>query len=337
MNKLAIAASLALAAGTLLAVGWWLGQQQLPAAASLARDASRGGVDAERTDAEDLGFDARISAPPELDLPASDASASAAAANPLPALDTPVDLIFDDLAERARRGDARAACRLAVELQRCRVAGFAGRGTRWLESRAAREDDGERREAMISELARAENERERSETVCSGLESSQLDQAFAYQQQAAQAMPELRTWAATQPALNFMNFVNELEAWQQYRSVAIPWLESAAREGDFAALAALARVYAQRDPRQMRLPPVSQPDAERFALYAGLLERRGLSFGPLQAELERARSELEPAALARVQNDIDQLATRLPNTPAPQGSALRRALGAATPDPDVCE
>lgn len=337
MNKPAIAASLALAAGALLGMGWWLGQQQLPAAATLSPDFSRSGLDGGRPGAEDLGFDTRILAPPELDRPAADSATRASAANPLPALDTPVDLVFDELAERARRGDARAACRLAVELQRCRVAGFSGRGTRWLESRAAREDDGERREAMISELARVENERERSETVCSGLESTQLEQAFIYQQQAAQAMPELRTWAATQPALNFMNFVNELDAWQQYRSVAIPWLESAALEGDFAALAALARVYAQRDPRQMRLPPVSQPDAQRFALYAGLLERRGLSIGPLQGELERTRSELEPATLARIQNDIDQLAARLPNTPPPQGPALRRALGAGTPDPSVCE
>lgn len=336
MNRPALAAIAALGAVLLLGAGWWLGRHQVPDALQLdlQRDSTRP-ADA-REGPDDLGIEADIAAPPSLaDEAASGASGSAAVA--LPPLDTPIDAIFDDLAERARRGDARAACRLAVELQRCRMAGFMGRGSRRLEGMATREDDSERRESMINELARIEAERERSETVCSGLEAEQLDQAFAYQHQAAHALPELRTWAATQPALNFMNFVNELDAWQQYRNTALPWLETAAANGDLAAIAALARVHSARDPRQMRMPPISLPDDERFLLYAALIERSGITFPPLQRGLDRVRNELDPAAIARVQQQVEQLAAKLPAAPSPQGSGLRRMFGSEMPDPQDCE
>jgi hypothetical protein len=338
MNKPAIAALLLATASALLAAGWWLGQQQTPAALDPSGGPERGRVATDLDRAEDLDVDTGIAAPPALDPSAAGSSApTGPAVASLPPLDLPIDAIFDELADRADRGDAKAACRLAVELQRCRMAGFMGRGTRRLENRATREEDEDRRESMINELARIENERERSETVCSGLSTEQLDQAFRFQQQAAQSLPELRSWAATQPALNFMNFVNELDAWQQYRNTALPWLEAAAMEGDLAALASLTRVHSQRDPRQMRFPPISEPDDERFLLYGSLLERRGISFGPLQQGLDRVRNELDPAVLARVQQQTDTLASRLPQTPAPQGPALRQALGAGTPDPSRCE
>lgn len=339
MNKATVAISIALAAGSLLAAGWWLGQRHLPAAAELGSSPSRAALDAAAGGPRDLALDPQITAPSGLDAPSGGSAAGAGTLpEPLPAADMPIDEIFDALAERAAKGDARAACRLVVELQRCRSAGFFGRGTRGLERRAIREEDGARREAMISQLARLEHERERSHTVCSGLSSEQLDRAFAYQQQAAQALPSLRTWAATHPALSIPNFVNELDAWQQYRRVALPWLESAALQGDYTALVALARAHAEREPHRMNLPPLSEPDVERFALYAGLLERRGLHIGLLQAELARARAGLEPAALGRVEREIDRLAATLPDTPPPQGPALGRAIsGILPPDSSACE
>jgi hypothetical protein len=326
-----------LSAGVLVGAGWWLGRQQSPG--PLPAQVQRGGerpADA-REGADDLGINGDIAAPPALAEQAPHDAAGGASLAALPPLDSPVVSVFDDLAERARRGDARAACRLAVELQRCRMAGFMGGGSRRLERMAAREEDEQRRESMINELARIEAERARSEAVCSGLDTQQLDQAFAYQQQAAQAMPELRTWAATQPALNFMKFVNELESWQQYRNSALPWLEAAAASGDLAAIAALARVHGVREPRQLRMPPISQPDDERFLVYAGLMERSGVIFPELQRELDRVRGELDPTALARVQQQVEQLAPSLPATPAAQGPGVQRILGGGTPDPRSCE
>ncbi|MCK7592170.1 hypothetical protein [Pseudomarimonas salicorniae] len=335
MNKPALITLSLLAAATLLACGWWIGQQQLPAAAAVDSGIERAAPGGEAQRPDDIALDAGIET-----LAGAEAEASSAdrpAPEPLPPLDAPVDSVFDALAGRAGRGDARAACRLAMELQRCRMAGFMGRGSGRLESMAAREEDPGRRESMINELARMESEQSRSERICSGLDSSQLDQAFAFQQQAARSMPELRTWAATQPALDFMNFVNELDAWQQYRSTALPWLEAAAAQGDLAAIAALARVHSPREPRRLGFPPISQPDDERFLLYAGLLERSGISFGPMQEGLARVRNELEPARLARIQDETDRIASRLPPAPPGPGPGLSRIWSGGSPDPASCE
>lgn len=324
-------------AALLVGAGWWLGRQQLPKAPQSGLERERAHPITAGEGPENLGFQAAIAAPPPLEETAGGPTPASAESAALPPLDTPVDAIFDDLADRARRGDARAACRLAVELQRCRMAGFMGRGSRRLEGMAAREDDESRRESMIAELARIEAERARSETVCSGLSAEQLEQSFVFQHQAAQQMPELRTWAATRPALDFMNFVNELDRWQQYRDSALPWLEAAARQGDLAAIAAMARVHSARDPSQMRMPPISQPDDERFLLYASLMERSGVTFPPVQRELDRLRNQLDPTAIARVQQQVEQMAPQLPPTPAPHSPAIYRMLGSNTPDPQECE
>ncbi|MGN6512664.1 MAG: hypothetical protein ACTHKZ_03720 [Lysobacteraceae bacterium] len=55
-------------------------------------------------------------ATPAMRMPAGQATAS----EPLPPADAPVTQVFDALRRRADAGDARAACRLAVDLQRCR-------------------------------------------------------------------------------------------------------------------------------------------------------------------------------------------------------------------------
>lgn len=325
---------LLLAAGALLAAGWWLGRQPpLPTALAPGSELQRERPDATPHGVDDLALDRRIAA---LADAGSDAPAASLAPLALPPADVPLDSVFDELAERARRGEARAACRLAVELQRCRRAGYIGRGSRYLENRATREDDDDRRETMINELARIEAERERSEAVCSGLSSQQLDQAFAFQQQAAHALPELRTWAATQPALDAMNFVNDLEAWQQYRSVALPWLEQAAHNGDLAALIALARIHGQRDRRGFMFPPIRQPDDERYLLYASLLERRGISTPPLQRGLQRVRRELDATTLARLQDEVEARAAAQPSATPPRGEALFRAFSGSGPEPADC-
>lgn len=334
MQRTTMVALLLVSAGALLAAGWWLGRQApMPEALTATGELQRERPDAARGTVADLQLDRPVSAPPEASAPASPAASGSA---PLPPLDAPLDSVFDELADRARRGEARAACRLAVELQRCRRAGYIGRGSRRLESMAAQEDDLDRRESMIGELARIEAERERSETVCSGVTGDQLAQAFAFQQQAAQAMPELRTWAATHPALDAMNFVNELDAWQQYRHVALPWLEQAALDGDPAALIALVRIHGQSDRRGFLFPPIRQPDDERYLLYASLLERRGISTPPLQRGLARVRRELDPATVARVQDQAEALAAQQPSASLMRPDLLRRAFSGSGPEPADC-
>lgn len=310
LRLLAVGVGLALLAG-----GWWLGQRHAAPAVDLdsvgaaAPEPAMAPVDANlasaRTGAE------RIAVAQESGTAASGASTGAPLpSDPLPPEDTPMAEMFDRLLDRARRGDASAACRLASELQRCREhalrQGFGGRG-REMESVVAGESDERRRETMIQAMARMELERERSSAVCDGVTEAQIDLAFPLQMQAAQARPELRAWLAVNPALDARFFLDDVEQWQQYRQVAMPWMEAAAAEGDLSAVIALARVHGDGRSFGPPIPPFREIDDARFVLYATLMERYGLSIPPVVRAAEEARGRLEPAALAEAERQANEL------------------------------
>ena len=239
-------------------------------------------------------------------------SATPVAVEPLPPADTPVIELLDTLRERARRGDASAACRLASELQRCQRARFMATHQVRMEESAAQVDNPRRREAMIQHLARLQGEHDRAKAVCADLQDSHYAEAFPLQLQAAQSRPQLRVWAASNPALDAQNFVNELEAWAEYRRVALPWLQQAADDGDLAALIVLARIHGDGRRIGPMTPPFRQLDDAAFVRYAGLMERRGVSIPPVMQAAAAARSRLDAEALARIDSEIAVQAARQP-------------------------
>jgi len=130
---------------------------------------------------------------------------------PLPPLHTKVADVFDELAERGKRGDADAACRLAAELVRCNAAhmsqGFANDAEQDLARRASSP------EQAITQIARAQAFSESIGKGCEGLSRDQLASAFDWQRQAALLDPSLRMALVLQPSLDRRNFLGEFDRW----------------------------------------------------------------------------------------------------------------------------
>ena len=295
----------------LVGLGWWLGRQE--PVSDAARGPAAAGL-ASRSDSAPVANTPGVAATLPAAEPRTAASAGTASLTPspvpepLPPPDVAVTDYYDELMARAQRGDPRAACRLATELQRCRRAAereglMPDDATRMIAG--ARND--RMREGMIDMVARTEEERDRAQHVCADLSVAQLDQAFALQLQAAQAQPELRVWAALNPALDQRFFVDDLDQWQQYRNVALPWLEAAAAQGDLSAVVALARVYGDTRPQRPRNPPLRQIDDSRSLLYFTLMERYGIELPPVQEAARQSRARLDPAQLAEVDRQVTEL------------------------------
>lgn len=343
MNRKSLLVALAtLFAGGLMALGWWLGRHEGTAMPSTPATGDTQAT-AESTPATDAvrpnsAAVAALAAAASIDTTAE--AAAVVPSDPLPPADTLVVDAFDDLLAKARAGDARAACRLASDLLRCQLA-----KNRWdvppdMTNRISREDDEQRRNSMIEFAARYEEERERSDRICAGVTPAHLDQAFSLQMQAAQARPELRVWAAIQPALEQRFFVNDLDRWQQYRTVALPWLEAAAAQGDLTALIAMTRIHGDDRNFGPRTPPFRMIDDGRMVTYATLLERYGITVEPISRAADEARSRLEPSEQAQA----EQRATELfrPELAASDARssgdalrvAMRRSFGATPQDVD---
>lgn len=329
----------------LVGLGWWLGRQE--PASDAARGPAATGL-ASSPHSVPVANTPGIAATLPAAEPRTAASAGAApltpppAPEPLPPPDTAVTDYYDELLARAQSGDPRAACRLATELQRCQRAAereglMPNDATRMIAG--ARND--RMREGMIDMVARMEEERDRAQQVCTDLSAAQLDQAFALQLQAAQADPRLRVWAALQPALDQRYFVNDLEQWQQYRQVALPWLEHAAAEGDLTAVVALARVHGDGRRNGPRTPPLRQIDEPRSLIYSTLMERYGIELPPVQNAAEQTRARLDPAQLAEVDRRVTEL-FRPESVLPPQGreqrirAVMRRSFEFTPPATD-CE
>jgi hypothetical protein len=307
---LIVAAGLALLAG-----GWWLGQRS--GAGMIAADTAPTPTPSPAPASGGGTLDSTADPVASATLPASSSSAPvaptsattpAALPEPLPPLDTPVAEMLDPLLERARRGDSGAACRLASELQRCRESAMR-RGMRGndMEARVAGERNEQRRESMIQAMARMEAEQERADRICEGIGDEQIALAFPLQMQAAQARPELRTWLAINPAIDTRMFLDHIDSWQQYRQVAMPWMEEAAARGDLSALIALARVHGDDRTFGPPIPPFRDLDEERFIAYATLMERYGLQVPPVQRAVEAARSRVDATVLEAAERRADSL------------------------------
>ena len=253
------------------------------------------------------------------------ASKTPDAPEPWPALPPPDASVadhYEELAERARRGDGNAACRLAVDLQRC------GQVLAQRELAANLQDQAARRAetpaGLVDYLASLEQRQQRIGTRCDGLQPAQIDSAYEFQRQAAMARPELRPWFALNPALERRNFVNDLERWADYRRLAMPWLEAAAREGDIDALIAMARVHGDLRRNSPPFPPFRIPDDVRTVAYSDLLRRYGVEFDGIEIGARQALARLDADAQARATQLADSLF--LPDRRRPSESAQRAMM-----------
>lgn len=321
---IAVAAIAAFVAGA-----WWM--RTSATAPPLPSVADAGDVAASPAPSDTTG----TAASPNPDSAVASAPAAAAAWPALPPLDAPLADVLDDLTDRARRGDPKAACRLGAVLQRCLMARASGNTAADVERDVARRENTP--EAAVNTIARLQSQAERAGKGCEGVPVDQLHAAFAWQKQAALANPDLRVAFALSPALDPRDFVNELDAWRDYRALALPWLEQAAAEGDLAAVIALARVHGDLRRTGPRVPPFRLQDDERFVVYADLMQRYGSHVDIIDSEARAARERLSPEARDRAQARADALyRADAARDPSAADEAMRASLR-VFPDPARCE
>ena len=233
----------------------------------------------------------------------------------LPEPGAPLAAIHDTLVRRAAQGEARAACRLAAEHERCEVLRSQLRGTiaktnrgpEWTERRLL-EIDTEESRAQLETLRAHQSEQLAEQTrlvaQCDATAPLSPQARARYWRQAALAghVPSMRHYAIGN-AFRFHDLMDALPALQTYRREAEAVATRAATAGDVASIYALAMAYADLDGAYSRpfLAQTVTPDLAKALAWFSVLERHpgitGLSpEHPVARNVARHRAELAAAA-----------------------------------------
>ncbi len=186
---------------------------------------------------------------------------------PLPAVDAPLAPHLDELRRRASAGDARAACRLAMQLNACA----------WLPSREIFEERRTTANAAMGIRQREGQDDERAQLAllrrtCAGVQPFDATEAFRWQQQAAMAGNRESLYrAAALPVLHPEEILEHVAEWSLWRDRALVFLERSLALGDPRAVETLAELYSpgQYSPR----PKVVERDPVRAYTYTRLRTR----------------------------------------------------------------
>ncbi|WP_337053460.1 hypothetical protein [Pseudoxanthomonas sp. USHLN014] len=256
-------------------------------------------------------------------------SALPASTTPLPATGTPLRLVFDDLKRRAGNGDARAACRLAAELEQCervrlQLAQFddmTRQQQRMLEGmeparRAKAQENMER-----TSLARGQQLLQDSEG-CEGVPAMSPAQRAGLWRDAALggSLPALTQYAVGN-AFRARDTLQVLPQLQLYRNEAEGLALQAAERGSLQATMALAGAYSpQRDTgRRTYLAQVVTPDPSKsLALY--LRAQQALA----STQSAQAQAPMQRFRAGALQRNIDWLRGNMSDAQLAQADALAR-------------
>jgi hypothetical protein len=199
---------------------------------------------------------------------------------PLPDDGTPLRLVYDSLKQRAGSGDARAACRLAAELERCervrtQLAQFDDQLDQWpgTEEIVPGNPQGtaRRREALNRMLATRGQQLLQESEQCDGAPYvSPAERANLWRAAALGGSLPALTQYAVGNAFRTRDTLQVLPQLQVYRNEAEALALQAAQRGSLKAMLALAAAYSpNRDTgRRTYLAQVVSPDAGKsLALY----------------------------------------------------------------------
>lgn len=198
---------------------------------------------------------------------------------PLPPHDVPLAQVRDELEQRARSGDRRAACRLAVDLIRCQELPTVRAASSAMERSLARDDvarDEPNVGFRIDFLARTQNRLEALEPLCAGIAALDAAQGFDWLLRAAELghAPSMAEFAR-RPAVPFQAYLSELDRLRVYRERAPEMAMRAIAAGDVSLLPELASAHLD-NPGHMASSPLSQlvqrDNATAYAYYA-LMQR----------------------------------------------------------------
>jgi len=280
MNRTLVIAALAVVA--VGAASFLLGRETAPATGgALAPDVSRD-VGADRPAAPSIADQAQTPARLVRPLVPQAATGNAAAPAPvavLPPHDVPLASIRADLEQRARAGDRRAACRLAVDLMRCQELPTMRSMSNNMERSLARDEgQGDERGVgfRIDFLARTQNRLETLEPLCEGISEADTVQGFDWLLRAAELghTPSMAEFAR-RPAVPFQSYLSELDRLRMYRERAPEMAMRALAAGDTSLLPDLASAHLSTSGRWGFSPLgqlVEKDDATAYAYYT-LIQR----------------------------------------------------------------
>ena len=178
---------------------------------------------------------------------------------------------FEDLKNQAIRGNSSASCRLALELQRC------ANGKRALEAASLMTQSSNGTDYMAEQMLKTN---EALAYFCDGVTSKMLNEAYRFQKMAAQNGERAHLkWLIARPEIDQQNFLNNLDAWADYRQSADAYVRSALIEQHGDDLELLLNIYAPVGAVVSR-PPYRIEDNVTFLALLDVAQRRGLSFSP---------------------------------------------------------
>ena len=265
---------------------------------------------------------------------------------PLPSIDAPFASTAGELRRRADAGDPKAACRLAVEVERCSLAkeqivALAARMRRMQDNPQAsqrRQRGGPVDLVGTGERMLAEDAR------CQGAPELTPMEKYGYLRQAALAghIPAMVEYA-TGNAFRMRDTMASLPALATYRDEAEALARRAAASGDGGAMMALANAYSpdRNEGRPNLLLQVVKPDAaESLALYlqvqqqlagqpdAGTMRMRRF----LEQQVARLQELATPAQRAEAEARVRQRAAQWPPAQFDPGSAQSGRFGELKPE-----
>jgi hypothetical protein len=238
----------------------------------------------------------------------SDASDTA---TPLPPYDTPLAQVLEELETRARRGDRRAACRLALDGNFCRTHRPDVETLDYFERSIASKPRVS--EADIAFLAEIEARQQRSRRMCPGLPEGWAEEnSWRWMLQAAQAGDtRLAAYYAASPPMRRGYFLERPEPWQQYRLQAPRLLLAAAQRGEVEAIWLLQRLH-RRGQFLEGMPNAIPQDYRRAVIYMLALQpiAQGESLEELRDQSEVLRGEFDSATWATIQHEAAEFSRR---------------------------
>ncbi len=363
MKSTAIIAGAAFALGLLAALAWSL----------LNQPAGRGGVErAERSEvvpppaaplgAQPAATDSTLAAPAPgaARAPVPTAAATAVLPAPLPPIGAPLADVLAELEQRARAGEAPAACRLAAELSRCgslerrrQIRGMVDPVANPQGRRDGGRPDGDGvPDWQIEAAARLDVGIETDEQVCAGISREQSRNSLPWLYEAARlgSLPAMTSFARAS-WWNDGSAVHHPQILERYRAEAATMAEAAIAAGDRTMLAPLGLALAGSPGPFNMLSEVVEPDPVRArallllasgdpgAANAQAGGRRGIRGADLvRRAIDQLDTQLDAAAIAASEAQAAQLRAALDSRPQPPSPAasVRAFDGVGGMRPEDC-
>jgi hypothetical protein len=217
----------------------------------------------------------------------------------LPPAMTPVTEVIARLGHRAESGDARAACRIAEDLQNCRQQRDELNLASTVAGPNASFSGSMNREAFVKELI---ERNEKHASMCQGVDDRLLARAYHYQALAADSGDAaFQRWLAVMPTLDRMDFLPHLDDWRDYQRRADAYFGSLLSQRHLADLPLLLRIYAPVDQQLMLRPPYRRDDPATFlALYQVARQNNLATWPPLDNVARSMLATASPQLLDQV-------------------------------------